>query len=115
MHPNQGATLLNHEQELYTLLKTKESVFVLFYASWCPHSLRFLPLFQQYAQNTDKRCYRMIIDENQALCEKYNIKVYPTVLFFENGSVAKRLDGIAGAGIDEYQLQEFLNQCKSPL
>ena len=104
-------TLLNDGQELSSLLKTTKRMFVLFYASWCPHSLRFLPLFQQYAQGTKNSCYRIIIDEDEALCDKYAIDVYPTVLFFENGSVKKRLDGIPGAGLQERQLKEFLNQC----
>jgi thiol-disulfide isomerase/thioredoxin len=106
-------TLLNNGQELSNLLKTTKGMFVLFYASWCPHSLRFLPLFQQYSQRTKNGCYRIIIDEDEALCDKYSIEVYPTVLFFENGVVKKRLDGIPGRGLLEQQLQEFLNKCDS--
>jgi thiol-disulfide isomerase/thioredoxin len=103
--------LLNNAQELNSLLKTSKKIFVLFYASWCPHSLRFLPLFQQYAQKTKNGCYRIIIDEDEDLCSKYSIEVYPTVLFFENGTVKKRLDGTPGVGLYEQQLQELLNTC----
>ena len=33
------------------LLKSKEKAIVLFYATWCPHSQRFLPIFQEYAKD----------------------------------------------------------------
>jgi len=104
-------SLLSNEQELNALIKTSKRMFVLFYASWCPHSLRFLPLFQQYARTTKNGCYRIIIDDDEALCTKYSIEVYPTLLFFENGVVKKRLDGNPGVGLNEQQLQKLLNEC----
>jgi hypothetical protein len=39
------------------------------------------------------------------------VKIYPTMLFFENGVVSKRLDGVLGIGLDEKQLVEFISSC----
>jgi hypothetical protein len=33
------------------------------------------------------------------------------VLFFENGVVSKRLDGVPGVGLDEKKLMEFVGLC----
>jgi thiol-disulfide isomerase/thioredoxin len=49
-----------------------------------------------------------MIDDREDLCEKYSIAVFPTVLVFENGEVAKRLDGVPGEGLSEEQLKGFL-------
>jgi thiol-disulfide isomerase/thioredoxin len=104
--------LINTEQELEHILETKDNIFILFYAPWCPFSLRFLPIFEKCAQNTTKQCYRMMIDELPRLCEKYNIEVYPTVLFFKKGKPAKRLDGGHGIGLSEQQFRELIRMCE---
>ncbi len=36
------------EEGLDVELKGTDRVFVLFYASWCPFSARFLPIFDKY-------------------------------------------------------------------
>jgi thiol-disulfide isomerase/thioredoxin len=105
-------TLIQNARELNEILKTKKKLFILFYASWCPHSLRFLPIFERWAKETKHSCYKFIIDEDEDICEPYSINVYPTVLFFENGAIKKRLDGIHGIGLNEKQFQELLNTCE---
>jgi thiol-disulfide isomerase/thioredoxin len=96
------------EPELDEILKTKNHVLVLFYASWCPFSKRFLPIYEKCTLNNPNPCLRVMIDDKQELCEKYSIEVFPTVLLFENGMVSKRLDGEAGFGLDEKRLKTLL-------
>jgi thiol-disulfide isomerase/thioredoxin len=48
--------LINTEQDLENILKTKDNIFILFYAPWCPFSQRFLPVFEKCAQDTTKQC-----------------------------------------------------------
>jgi thioredoxin 1 len=96
------------EYDLEDILKTKNKVFVLFYASWCPFSQRFLPIFEKYTQDNPTGCLRVKIDDKAKLCEKYSVDVVPTVLLFENGQVTKRLDGAPGAGLNEKQLKNLL-------
>jgi thioredoxin-like negative regulator of GroEL len=50
-------------------------------------------------------------DDNATLREEYSIDVVPTVIFFKNGAVAKRLDGLQGVGLDEKQLIDFAGKC----
>src|SRR4030042_2665712 len=94
------------EFELEDTVKNKEKVYVLFYASWCPFSQRFLPIFEKYAKNTTKDCLRVKTDDKAKLCEKYSVDIVPTVLLFELGAVTKRLDGESGAGLSEKQLKK---------
>ncbi len=91
-------------------LKTKSRVFVLFYASWCPFSQRFLPTFNKYAKDNPEKCLRVMIDDKEELCEKYSVEYYPTVILFERGTVKKRLDATPGAGLDEKQLKKLVNE-----
>ena len=98
------------DYNLDEVLKTKDKLFVLFYASWCPYSQLFLPIFEKYARNNLNSCLRVKIDDKTKLCEKYSIDVVPTVLLFEKGKVTKRLDGARGAGLDEKQLKKLVGK-----
>ena len=96
------------EHELEDAVKDNNRVFVLFYASWCPFSQRFLPIYEKHAQKTPRPCLRIKIDDKAKLCEKYSVDVVPTVLVFEKGAVTERLDGEQGAGLSEQQLMKLL-------
>ena len=101
---------LDDEYDLEKGLRKKEKVFVLFYASWCPFSRRFLPVFEKYSKTRPQICMQVKIDDKAKLTEKYSIDVVPTVLVFEMGTVTKRLDGEPGAGLDENQFKKLLTE-----
>ena len=96
------------EHELEEAVKDKNRVLVLFYASWCPFSQRFLPIYEKHSKKTSQSCLRIKIDDKAKLCEKYSVDVVPTVLVFEKGAVTERLDGEQGAGLSEQQLMKLL-------
>ena len=105
--------LAKDSHDLHGILKAKDKVFVLFYASWCPFSIRFLPIFERLAQAEEENFVRIVIDREEGLCEKYAVAVYPTVIFFEKGNISRRLDGLAGIGLDEEKLAELISACKA--
>ena len=80
----------NVETNVDDELKSKEKAFVLFYASWCPYSQRFLPIFQEYAKSNPQECVSIIIDDKPDLCEKYEIEYYPTVLLVQERGSRKK-------------------------
>jgi thiol-disulfide isomerase/thioredoxin len=88
-------------------LKQKDKAFVLFYATWCPFSQRFLPIFEEYAKNNPKECISVIVDNKPDVCEEYSIEYYPTVILFKKGKVQKRLDAEPGIGLNRKQLKEL--------
>ena len=99
----------NEEAVFEEKLKSKTKFVTLFYASWCPFSRRFLPIYQKCAVNIPFPCLSLMVDDQEDLCDKYDIDVYPTVLLFENGEVANRLDGKPGEGLSEKQLRKMLS------
>jgi thiol-disulfide isomerase/thioredoxin len=103
---------IKSEQELNGCLAANPRLAVLFYASWCPHSRRFLPIFDKIVSGREQYFRRVVVDDLDDLVDKYDIEVYPTVLYFEDGKVVKRLDGIHGLGLDEEQLNGFITECK---
>lgn len=103
--------VVDSEHELKKILKGSEACFVLFYASWCPFSLRFLPIFENPAGKHGRDFVRILLDGNEKVFDEFSISVYPTVLYFEGGRLSKRLDGRHGAGLNENQLAELVKSC----
>ena len=95
------------DENIEDVLKSKERKFVLFYASWCPFSQEFLPVFEEYAKANPNECISVVVDDKPDLCDKYSIEYYPTVLLFKKGKVRKRLDATPGAGLTRKQLIEL--------
>lgn len=91
-------------------IRGKGRVIVLFYASWCPFSQRFLPIFEEYSKSNPRECLSVVIDERPELCEEYAIEYYPTVLLFKNGKVCERLDAEPGFGLTRKQLEELTSR-----
>jgi len=107
MNANTSCTLVNNEHDLKEILKVEDKVIALFYASWCPFSQRFLPIFQKHVEK-EGRYFIMVRNDQETMVDQYSVKVHPTVLFFEKGIVLKRLDGVLGVGLDEKQFIEWM-------
>ncbi|MGO9137242.1 MAG: thioredoxin family protein [Syntrophales bacterium] len=110
MSASSKCTLVNNSHDLTEILRATNRVIALFYASWCPFCVRFLPIFKKHAEG-EGRHFVSVQDDQETIADQYSVKVYPTVLFFEDGVVSKRLDGVLGVGLDEKHLAEFINLC----
>lgn len=108
----ESGALIEGEQDLSEALKKTDRAFVLFYASWCPFSRKFLPIYDKFSTDQKNSAICVKAEDVDSLCDKYSVSVYPTVLFFKKGKVAKRLDGIAGEGLNEKQLADFIEGCR---
>jgi thioredoxin-like negative regulator of GroEL len=98
--------------DLDGVLKSKKRVFALFYATWCPFSLAFLPVFEKHAEGKGHDCVRITIDDRESLFDKYKVEYMPTVIFFKNGKPQKRLDATPRVGLSEKQLLDLLEKCR---
>ncbi|HPW18327.1 MAG TPA: thioredoxin family protein [Candidatus Aminicenantes bacterium] len=103
--------LIENEAELEEAVRTRDKLMVLFYATWCPFSRAFLETYRKHAAAGDPCYARVIVDNDDPLVGKYGIEVFPTVLFFENGKPAGRLDGVLHRGLTLGQLQDFARRC----
>ena len=101
---------LYKKSDLSDQVKGKEKAYVLFYATWCGFSQRFLPIFQEYAKKNPEECLSVIVDEDPEVCEEFAIEYYPTVIMFKKGKVHKRLDAEPGVGLDKRQLKDLTEE-----
>lgn len=110
MESDENCPLADNYADLEKFLKDKDRVIALVYASWCPFCRRILPTFRAYAKD-EKRNLLLVADDEEKVCDKHDINVFPTLLFFEKGIVVKRLDGKPGVGLSEEQIADFIRDC----
>ncbi len=103
--------LIEDEAGLEEAVRTRDKLMVLFYASWCPFSQAFLSTYLEHAAAGDPCYARIVVDTGDPVVAKYDIEVFPTVLFFEKGALARRLDGTYHRGLTQGQLQDFARRC----
>lgn len=97
-------------QDLQNIIEAKRRVIALFHVTWCPFCRKFLPLFEKHAEGKGRN-FMVVRDDQEIMGEKYGVKIYPTVLFFDAGKVSGRLDGAPGVGLTEKQLVDFIASC----
>jgi thioredoxin-like negative regulator of GroEL len=100
-----------NSKEIREITESGDGIFVLFYAPWCPFSQAFLPVFEKHAADREKGFVRVLLDGNEDLFAEHDIEVYPTVLFFKEGKVSRRLDGKHLVGLKEKQLADLIVSC----
>ena len=98
MNSGDKIVLIDNEHDLDKILKTNDRVIALVYASWCPFCRKFLPVFQQYAQE-EQHYFLCVQDDQESIGDKYSIDIFPTVLFFEKGSLFQTPGRKTGCGI----------------
>lgn len=84
----------NFEAEV---LHSPNLVLVDFWASWCQPCHVLAPLIEELAEEYQKsiRVGKLNTEENGETPAAYNVRAIPTVLFFKDGEVVKRLVGVA--------------------
>jgi len=104
------SVLIEDSRGLAAAIASDEAL-VLFYASWCPFSRSFLPVFEKHASGPG--CYRVLTDQLPAAETAHEIDFVPTVIHFRNGRKYARLDGIPGEGLREHMLLDFMQSFRN--
>jgi len=99
---------VNNSESFEKILTERTRLNVLIYASWCPFCRTFIPIFRQHAER-NPWLFLMLQDDEEKMATQYGVNIYPSVLYFENGSITKRLDGIPGKGLQEEQFALFID------
>ncbi len=83
----------NFEQEV---IQAEQAVLVDFGAEWCPPCKAIAPIIEELATEYEgvARVGTVDVDENKALAERYAIGSIPTLLFFKDGEVVDRIQGL---------------------
>eukprot|EP00123_Amoebidium_parasiticum_P010799 comp20331_c0_seq1/m.25594 comp20331_c0_seq1/g.25594 ORF comp20331_c0_seq1/g.25594 comp20331_c0_seq1/m.25594 type:complete len:552 (-) comp20331_c0_seq1:375-2030(-) len=81
-----------HEESFEADISVKQAMLVMFYAPWCGHCKNLKPHYEEAAEvlatKHDINDVMGMVDctENRDLCQKYEIKGYPTMLLFKGGA-----------------------------
>ncbi|MCE5336394.1 MAG: thioredoxin fold domain-containing protein [Desulfobacteraceae bacterium] len=82
-------------------------VAVLYWAPWCGHCRRMLPVFEELAvQNAGSiKFVKIELDKNPYLASQYQVQSVPTTLLFREGRLINRFVGGLGKDQLEYNLR----------
>ncbi len=77
------------------IITSAKVVLVEFYASWCPHCHKMMPVMDQIKELLDGRVpvYQLDIDSNQEAADNEKVKSVPTFLIYKDGREAWRQSG----------------------
>jgi thioredoxin 1 len=78
------------------VLKADKPVLVDFFASWCGPCQMMTPVIEEIASEQKDKAYvyKVDIDEEHELANKYNVMSIPTILIFKDGEVVNQFNGV---------------------
>lgn len=98
---------LTNENFNEEVLKSDVPVLVDFYADWCGPCKMVAPIIEEIASEFDDiKVLKLNIDEAGDIASQFSVMSIPTIMFFKNGEVDKKLVGFRSkeALIDELGL-----------
>ena len=83
------------ETNLKELLNSKGVVLVEFFATWCPHCQRMMPIVAAVKEKLgDKaKVVQLDIDKNQALADELGVEGVPTFILYKDDVEVDRTSG----------------------
>jgi thioredoxin 1 len=81
-------------------------VIVDMFAHWCPPCRMLAPILEKFSKNnSDVKVCKVNVDDSKDLADHYDISAIPTLLFFKNGTLIKKVSGMQ----NEAKLRELVN------
>lgn len=90
------------------LIKGKEPVFVLFYATWCPHCHKMLPIVEKLKGHKGLHVVKFDIDDerNKMLLNYFQVQAVPLMMIYSEGEQLWKWNG----EIEETELMQTLKR-----
>ncbi|MCH5345606.1 MAG: thioredoxin family protein [Muribaculaceae bacterium] len=92
------------------VINSAKVVMVEFYATWCPHCQRMMPIVAQIAELLEGKVpvRQFDIDKNQQLADSENVESVPTFIIYVNGTEEWRHSGEIEAEALLSKVQSYL-------
>jgi thioredoxin 1 len=102
------------KRDLSLELKKHNKVLALFYATWCPFCVGFVPTFDKKAASLgfENVIHVLVDDYDNPLWDDYDVPAVPSIIYFEEGKVCKRLDAQLGRGLSETSFKKWIEELK---
>jgi len=77
------------------IIDSSKVVMVEFFATWCPHCQRMMPVVEQIKELLDGRAdiYQFDIDKNQEAADSLDVESLPTFIVYRDGNEVWRQSG----------------------
>lgn len=87
--------ILNDTNFSKKVLQAQGKIFVEFFATWCPHCQRMMPIVERLAEDLSGKVavYQVDVDQSPDLANKYAPDGFPTFDLFENGNLIAQTAG----------------------
>ena len=91
-------------------IKSSKVVLVEFYASWCPHCQRMMPIVEQVKQLLEGQVdvYQFDIDKNSQIANDEGVESIPTFIIYRDGKEQWRESGEIDGQMLLSKLQAYL-------
>ena len=93
------------------LINSAPLVMVEFYATWCPHCQRMMPVVAQIREllGDSAEIYQLDIDRNQEVAQECGVEATPTFIIYRNGQPVWNYAGEIDGNELLQKLQHFMN------
>ncbi len=93
------------------LINSKATVLVEFYASWCPHCRRMMPVVEQIRELLGDRAdvYQLDVDENKATVDEVGVQSMPTFIIYSHGKEVWRRSGEMDGEVLLGKVESYMN------
>lgn len=83
------------KSKLNELLQGSKPVLIEFYADWCPHCQRMMPIVNELIKEEGDKAYIVQIegDNNPDLMKEYHVDSYPSWILYKDGQQVWRDGG----------------------
>ncbi len=90
-------------------IREQELTMVEFYATWCPHCHRMMPVVEQLKELTAGKAniIQLDIDKNQDAANAEHVESVPTFIIYKNGNEVWRHSGEIDGEVLLTKLQSF--------
>ncbi len=97
-------------QKIKELKEDKGVVLVEFYASWCPHCQRMMPVVADVKALLEGRAnvYQFDIDENEEFAKELDVTSIPTFIVFKDGEEKWRGSGEMEGSVLDAKVEVYL-------